>query len=485
MDHLTDMPECTSDKSCYCGPGYETPLAAMKNGPREKIVYTICIQTDHNKPDYLATIDVDPESPTYSQVIHRLKMPYVKDELHHFGWNICSSCYGDASKSRNKMVIPGLGSDRVYIVDTNENPKSPTIYKIIEPEKMHAFGGSTPHTVHCLASGDVMISLMGDPKGEALGEFILIDSNDWEVKGLWTKGEKKAKFGYDFWYQPYWDIMVSSEWGAPKSFKKGFSPEDTYNPKLTGRSLNFYSWSERNLIQTIDLGEEGIAPLEVRFLHDPKASHGFVGCAVNANIFRFYRKPDGTWDAVNAINIPAKKVEGWGLPEIQGMISDIVISLDDRYLYLSNWLHGDVRQYNISDPLNPKLTGQIFLGGSILKGGPVKVIHDTELQEQPEPVYIKGKRIYGGPQMLQLSLDGKRLYVTTSLFSPWDKQIYPDMYKNGSVMIKLDIDHEYGGLKLDENFLIDFGAEPDGPVLAHETRYPGGDCTSDIWLAKE
>lgn len=41
----------------------------------------------------------------------------------------------------------------------------------------------------------------------------------------------------------------------------------------------------------------------------------------------------------------------------------------------------------------------------------------------------KGKRIYGGPQMLQLSLDGKRLYVTTSLFSPWDKQFYPDMAK--------------------------------------------------------
>ena len=27
----------------------------------------------------------------------------------------------------------------------------------------------------------------------------------------------------------------------------------------------------------------------------------------------------------------------------------------------------------------------------------------------------------------QLSLDGKRLYVTSSLFSPWDKQFYPDM----------------------------------------------------------
>jgi selenium-binding protein 1 len=44
---------------------------------------------------------------------------------------------------------------------------------------------------------------------------------------LWTKGEKKAKFGYDFWYQPHWDVMISTEWGAPKSFKKGFALPDT------------------------------------------------------------------------------------------------------------------------------------------------------------------------------------------------------------------------------------------------------------------
>jgi hypothetical protein len=47
------------------------------------------------------------------------------------------------------------------------------------------------------------------------------------VTGLWTTGEKKAKFGYDYWYQPYWDVMISTEWGAPKSFKKGFSLPDT------------------------------------------------------------------------------------------------------------------------------------------------------------------------------------------------------------------------------------------------------------------
>jgi selenium-binding protein 1 len=185
------------------------------------------------------------------------------------------------------------------------------------------------------------------------------------------------------------------------------------------------------------------------------------------------------------IDILPKKVSGWDSDYINGMITDIVISLDDKYLYLNNWLHGDVRQYDITDPAHPKLTGQLFLGGKILKDSKIKVLEDLELKEQPDPVYVKGRRIFGGPQMMQLSLDGKRLYISSSLFSPWDRQFYPETVEHGATIVKIDIDTEKGGMKLDENFLVDFGKEPDGPLLAHEMRYPGGDCTSDIWLAQD
>ena len=84
--------------------------------------------------------------------------------------------------------------------------------------------------------------------------------------------------------------------------------------------------------------------------------------------------------------------------------------------------------------------------------------------------------------MLQLSLDGKRLYVTSSLFSTWDNQFYPDLSKTGSYLLQIDCDTENGGLKINENFYINFGKEPAGPARAHEMRYPGGDCTSDIWV---
>uniref|UniRef100_A0A9L0I6J3 Methanethiol oxidase n=1 Tax=Equus asinus TaxID=9793 RepID=A0A9L0I6J3_EQUAS len=115
-----------------CGPGYPTPQEAMK-GPREEIVYLPCIyrNTGTEAPDYLATVDVDPKSPQYSQVIHRLPMPHLKDELHHSGWNTCSSCFGDSTKSRNKLVLPSFISSRIYVVDVGTEPRAPKLHKAL------------------------------------------------------------------------------------------------------------------------------------------------------------------------------------------------------------------------------------------------------------------------------------------------------------------------------------------------------------------
>lgn len=90
---------------------------------------------------------------------------------------------------------------------------------------------------------------------------------------------------------------------------------------------------------------------------------------------------------------------------------------------MNNWLHGDVRQYDISDPLKPVLKGQLFLGGVANREPNVRIVEDLELDYEPKPVFKNGRRLEGAPQMLQLSLDGKRLYVSSSLYSPWDRQV--------------------------------------------------------------
>ncbi|WP_238361057.1 selenium-binding family protein [Iningainema tapete] len=60
----------------------------------------------------------------------------------------------------------------------------------------------------------------------------------------------------------------------------------------------------------------------------------------------------------------------------------------------------------------------------------------------------------------------------------------PDLSNNGSYMLQIDCVTENGGIKINENFYVDFGQELNGSgsSRAHEMRYPGGDCTSDIWV---
>ncbi|XP_070622828.1 methanethiol oxidase-like [Erythrolamprus reginae] len=457
-----------------------TPLDAMK-GPQEKLMYVVCIltKTGSQMPDYLATVDVDPESPTYCNVIHRLQMPYINDELHFMSWNTCCSTR-DTTKKRNRLVLPGYNSSRIYVVDTETDPQAPCLFKVIEPREVFCKTKvASLLAPHCLGNGEVMISSLGDLFGNGKGAFILVDTETWEVKGTWNRPGDEAPLGFDFSYKPRHNVLFSTEVAIPKFVA------DVYNPELLGkdiygRRLNVWDWSTHCLVESIDMGEDSV-PFRVCFLHNPDSSHGFVNCFFDGSIHHISKEEDGRWTTEKVIEIPNKTVTGWYFPEMPAFNAYIVISLDDRFLYLSNWLHGDVRQYDISDPHCPRLLGQVFVGGSICKGGVVTVIKDEELDCQPDTLVIQGRRVYGGPQTLNLSPDGKRLYVTSALYTPWDEQFYPELFREGSVMLKIDVDTENGGLCVNPDFLVDFGKESWGPARVCEMRYPGRDCTSDIW----
>ena len=209
----------------------------MQKGETEKLLYVSMIPCAENQPDYLATIDVDPKSATYKQVIHRLYVPNINDELHHFGWNACSSCHGDSEKQRRFIIMGGFKSSRIYIIDT-ANATKPSIYKTIESDELKKLDLTAPHTVHCLGqskegccswsnasvlgSGEIMISCLGNANGETPGGFLLLNQN-FDVMGRWNehKAPSAVQFYYDFWYKPRQNIMISSEWAAPNVFEKG------------------------------------------------------------------------------------------------------------------------------------------------------------------------------------------------------------------------------------------------------------------------
>ena len=68
---------------------------------------------------------------------------------------------------------------------------------------------------------------------------------------------------YDYWYQPHHNVMISTEWGVPKSLINGLNVEHVAQGHY-GTHLNIYDWEKHKLIQKIDLGMDGVMPLEIR-----------------------------------------------------------------------------------------------------------------------------------------------------------------------------------------------------------------------------
>jgi len=208
------------------GPGYASPEVA-RHQPPERFVYVASLYegTGIDRPDFIAVVDVDPESATYGQIVNRTEMPNVGDELHHFGWNACSSaCHSQLQ--RDTMIVPGLRSSRIHIIDVSD-PRAPRIKDVIEGEEIkEKLGLSAPHTVHCMPGDIVTISMLGDADGNAPGGFAVLDARDFSIAERWERDAGGIEFMYDFWYQPRQNALVTSEWGAPNTFKDGFNPAD-------------------------------------------------------------------------------------------------------------------------------------------------------------------------------------------------------------------------------------------------------------------
>jgi selenium-binding protein 1 len=149
---------------------YPSPRLAA-DAPAEKLAYVVTISPGDVRPDALVVVDVDPQSASYGKVVGRVDMPHKGDELHHFGWNACSSALCPTNPhphmERRYLVVPGLRSSRIHILDTKPNPRQPKLVRVIESAEVASKGGySRPHTVHCGPEG-IYVSAIGSPRARA------------------------------------------------------------------------------------------------------------------------------------------------------------------------------------------------------------------------------------------------------------------------------------------------------------------------------
>jgi selenium-binding protein 1 len=467
------MPELT-DPTFYRSPG-EASAA-----PAERLAYVAAFDPNGQAKDAMTVVDCDPSSPDYGSVVGWSELPTAGNELHHFGWNACSSAlchhghgHHGTPMERRYLIVPGICSSRTYILDTKPDPRAPRVVREIEAEELASKAGySRPHTVHC-GPGAIFLSALGGADGnEGPGGIALLDHDTFDVVGAWERDRGDQYFAYDVWWHLNYDTLITSEWGTPSMFENGLNPEDLLQRRF-GHHLNFWSMSERRLTQRIDLGDQHQIVLELRPAHDPAKAWGFAGVTVSVedlsgSVWLWYQEGD-RWAARKVVTIPAEPADPDRLPPalkpfgaVPPLITDIDLSVDDHWLYVSCWGTGELKQYDVADIFNPRETGSVHLGGIV--------------RRQPHPT-AADRPLSGGPQMVEISRDGRRVYVTNSLYAAWDEVFYPNGV--GAWLAKLDADPDRGGLAADPRFF------PNGDdfrgLRVHQTRLQGGDASSDSY----
>jgi methanethiol oxidase len=133
---------------------------------------------------------------------------------------------------------------------------------------------------------------------------------------------------------------------------------------------------------------------------------------------------------------------------------------------VSCWGTGELKQYDVSDPQQPKETGSVRMGG---------IVGRTPHPAAPE------LPLAGAPQMVEVSRDGRRVYFTNSLYASWDEIFYPEGV--GAWMARIDANTETGGMSVDPRF-FPHGDDFRG-LRVHQTRLQGGDASSDSYCFVE
>ena len=368
------MPE-TTDPTFY-----RSPAAALA-APPESLAYVAAFDPAGEQRDAMTVVDCDAGSSSYGGVVGWAELPTAGNELHHFGWNACSSalCHEghEGTLERRYLIVPGLRSSRTYVLDTKPDPRQPEVVRTIEPEELAEKAGySRPHTVHCGPGGIFMSNLGAAGNGDGPGGVALIDHDTFEVTGAWETDRGEQFFAYDVWWHLNEDVAITSEWATPSMIEDGLNPEDLLGKRF-GHHLDFWSLSEGRLHparrprrRAPDGARAATGPrppedLGLRRRGDQRRGSLGVGVAVAPR-----RRPLGGRRR-RSRSPPSRPTPTSCRPALQPfgavppLVTDIDLSVDDRWLYVSCWGTGELKQYDVSDPHNPRETGSVRMGGIV------------------------------------------------------------------------------------------------------------------------
>lgn len=379
-------------------PSMDESVFVKKSDPNEheSLLYIWTRDGDGQDSDFLAVVDADPASDRYGELIATAPTGSAQNEAHHFGYTV----------GADRIFGGGLFSNQLFIYDVESDPRRPELIRTVDLDET---GYSGPHTLYAVPGG-VMLAMLGSTDGGGPAGLVKVDDDGNFIEAYPQTGPADVpEWMYDVGVKPEMNRMITSSWAHPHHVKQeGGSP-----PEHTGNQVVVWDWETKEILQVEELD---LAPLEVRWQHGPDGQGGFINCAYGNTVWYWEDADrDGTIEFHRVIELPEGSAP-----------ADMRISYDNRFLYVSNFGGGSVQQYDVSEPREPRLVDQV---------------------ELPHP------------NMMKLSPDSERLYVTNSLLSTMDPD---EHFKAWLLHVGPD------GMELDDAFDPDFLSFETGPAGPHD-----------------
>jgi selenium-binding protein 1 len=337
-------------------------------------VWTLGVEGMGDGSDKLVTIAVNPASKDFGKVIHTLSVG-VRGEAHHMGF----------TDDRKYLWAGGLDDSKIYVFDVGTNPAKPTLVRTIT-DLTAKTGFVGPHTFYALP-GRVIIGALSNSKdkGGVTGMAVYNNKGRFVAKYQMPTGTiggvKGDGYGYDVAVNPAKNVLLTSSFAGLSNYMRdlGEVVNDPEAMKHFGNTMVL--WNLKSMQPRQIFSVPG-APLEIRWALAPGQNWAITATALTSKLWLVKQDAQGKWQAkaVGTIGDPAK------IP----LPVDISITADAKGLWVNTFMDGMTHYFDLSNPEQPKQTYQLHTGSQV--------------------------------NMVSQSWDGKRVYITSSLLSRWDKK---------------------------------------------------------------
>ena len=400
---LSPSRHALADETC------QSPYMTMITSQEDFVyVWTLGKQGVGDGSDKLVTIDARPDSKTFGKVIHKVSVG-GRNEAHHGGF----------TDDRRYFWAGGLDTSKIFVFDVHTDPARPRLEKTIN-DFVSRSGAVGPHT-HYALPGRMLIAALSNEKDQG-GRTALVEySNKGEYLAThWIPTEEKPNganvgkfadgYGYDVRVLPRRNTMLTSSFTGRTNYMMDLGKllQDAEAMKHFGQTVTVWDLHARKPKKVLHVPG---APLEIRFALQPEHNYAFTFAALTSKLWLIYEDGDGEWQA--------KEVADIGDPSKIPLPVDSSIGVDDKSLWITTFMDGKARRFDVSDPFHPKQTYEETVGSQL--------------------------------NMVSQTWDGKRLYFTSSLLANWDKKGEQD-----EQFLKA---YAWDGQKLVPRFAVDFYKE--------------------------